>query len=55
MTGAKESKDTADRGDGSASPLGVLARFLRGRPLANGEGRSREIGEHRATIRLGLR
>ena len=54
MTGAKESKDTADRGDGSASPLGVLARFLRGRPLANREGRSREIGVAEGVPALGL-
>jgi amino acid transporter len=49
-----ESKDTADRGDGSASPLGVLARFLRGRPLANREGRSREIGVAEGVPALGL-
>ena len=54
MTGSKELKDTADRGDGSASPLGVLARFLRGRPLANREGRSREIGVAEGVPALGL-
>ena len=54
MTGAKESKHTADRGDGSASLLGVLARFLRGRPLANREGRSREIGVAEGVPALGL-
>ena len=54
MTGAKQSKVTADRGDGSASPLGVLARFLRGRPLANREGRSREIGVAEGVPALGL-
>ena len=54
MTGAKELRDTADRGDGSVSPLGVLARFLRGRPLANREGRSREIGVAEGVPALGL-
>ena len=49
-----ESKVTADRGEGSASPLGVLARFLRGRPLANREGRSREIGVAEGVPALGL-
>ena len=49
-----EPKDTADRGDGLASPLGVLARFLSGRPLANREGRSRKIGVAEGVPALGL-
>jgi amino acid transporter len=37
-----------------ASPLVILARFLRGRPLANWEGRSREIGVAEGVPALGL-
>ena len=54
MTGAKELKDSANRGDDSASPMGILARFLRGRPLANREGPSREIGVAEGVPALGL-
>ena len=36
------------------SPLGVLARFLRGRPLTNREGHSREIGVAEGVPALGL-
>jgi hypothetical protein len=43
-----------DHADGSPSPLGILARFLRGRPLANREGRSREICVAEGLPALGL-
>ncbi len=36
------------------SPLGILDRFLRGRPLANREGASREIGVGEGVPALGL-
>jgi len=49
-----EPTDKPDRATGSSSPLGVLARFLRGRPLANREGRSREIGIAEGVPALGL-
>jgi amino acid transporter len=39
---------------GALSPLGVLARFLRGRPLTNREGHSREIGVAEGVPALGL-
>jgi amino acid transporter len=49
-----EPKNTPERGDGAPSPLNVLARFLRGRPLANREGRSREISAGEGVAALGL-
>jgi amino acid transporter len=50
-----EPDDNRDQGDGStASLLGTLFRFLIGRPLANREGRSREIGAGEGVPALGL-
>ncbi|MGP7983404.1 APC family permease [Rhodoblastus sp.] len=39
---------------GAPSPFGILTRVLRGRPLANREGRSREIGVAEGVPALGL-
>ncbi len=39
---------------GAPSPFGILSRVLRGRPLANREGRSREIGVAEGVPALGL-
>jgi len=49
-----EPENTPERGDGAPSPLTAVARFLRGRPLANREGRSREISAGEGVPALGL-
>jgi len=49
-----QTTEKPDRATGSSSPLGGLARLLRGRPLANREGPSREIGIAEGLPALGL-